>query len=161
MRIGWVFAESHVAQRFVLAKEAADLCHSSFTQFVTEHWLSDRDRWTSSVRTLVDVYRSRRDAMVAALTEHFPDDATWTRPAGGFYCWVTLPEYFDTQKMLAAAVERRVAYVPGTGFYPDDRGRQQMRLAFCYPTEADIVEGVKRLGALLSDEEDLFRSLHP
>jgi DNA-binding transcriptional MocR family regulator len=61
--------------------------------------------------------------------------------------------------MLAAAVERRVAYVPGTAFYPDGRGRNKMRLAFCYPTEDDITEGVRRLGLLLADEQELYRSL--
>jgi DNA-binding transcriptional MocR family regulator len=97
--------------------------------------------------------------MLAALVEHFPADASWTHPAGGFYVWVTLPDYLDTQAMLAAAVERRVAYVPGTAFYPDGRGRDKMRLAFCYPTEDDIAEGVRRLGLLLADEQELYRSL--
>jgi 2-aminoadipate transaminase len=99
--------------------------------------------------------------MLAALSEHFPPDARWTHPAGGFYVWVTLPEHFDTSAMLAAAVERRVAYVPGTAFYPDGRGRDRMRLAFCYPTEESIVEGVRRLGSLLEDDEELYRSLAP
>jgi 2-aminoadipate transaminase len=97
--------------------------------------------------------------MLLALSERFPADARWTTPAGGFYVWVTLPEYFDTQALLAAAVERKVAYVPGTAFYPDGRGRQQMRLSFCYPPEDRIAEGVRRLGELLSDEEELYRSL--
>jgi DNA-binding transcriptional MocR family regulator len=97
--------------------------------------------------------------MLEALREHFPADATWTHPAGGFYVWATLPGYVDTQAMLAAAVERRVAYVPGTGFYPDGRGKDSMRLAFCYPTEERIREGIARLGALLADEEQLYRSL--
>ena len=73
--------------------------------------------------------------------------------------WVTLPDYFDTPALLAAAVDRKVAYVPGTGFYPDGRGRQQMRLCFSYPTEDRIAEGIRRLGELLADEEELFRSL--
>jgi DNA-binding transcriptional MocR family regulator len=75
--------------------------------------------------------------------------------------WVTLPPWTDTKAMLAAAVERRVAYVPGSAFYPDGRGTNQMRLAFCYPTEEKIREGIARLGSLLDDEEQLFRSLHP
>ena len=99
--------------------------------------------------------------MLEAIDEHFPDGAMWTNPAGGFYVWVTLPEWFDTQAMLAAAVERRVAYVPGTAFYPDGRGENQMRLAFCYPTEDRIREGIARLGSLLEDDEQLYRSLHP
>lgn len=158
LRVGWALAEPGVLQRLILAKEAGDLCGSSFTMLVTERYLAG-SRWRKNLEGLVQVYRSRRDAMLGALDEHFPVDATWTLPAGGFFVWVTLPGYFDTQAMLTAAVERRVAYVPGTAFHPDGRGRDNMRLAFCYPTEDDIAEGVRRLGALLADEEELYRSL--
>jgi 2-aminoadipate transaminase len=160
VRVGWVVAESGVLQRLILAKEAADLCGSNFMMLVTERYLSGA-AWRDNLATLVETYRARRDAMLQALTEHFPEDARWTRPAGGFYVWATLPEYVDTRSMLAAAVERRVAYVPGTGFYADGRGARQMRLAFCYPTEDRIREGVLRLGELLGEEEALFRSLSP
>ena len=139
-------------------KEAADLCTSPFMQLVGEQYLSG-DRWRDNLRSLVDIYRSRRDAMLAALPEHFPEGATWTRPTGGFYIWVKLPEWLDTQALLAAAVERRVAYVPGTAFYGDGTGQDRLRLAFCYPTERDIEEGIRRLGELLDDEEALYRSL--
>ncbi len=158
VRLGWAVAESGLLQRLILAKEATDLCSSNFTMLVTERYF-DGELWRQNLQRLVSAYHSRRDAMIAALKEHFPVDAEWTHPAGGFYVWVTLPSYFDTQAMLAAAVERRVAYVPGTAFYPDGRGRDRMRLAFCYPTEERIVEGVRRLGHLLADEEELYRSL--
>ena len=161
VRVGWTLAEQSVIQRLVLAKEAADLCGSNLTMLLTERWFSDDDRWRTHLSTLVDTYRSRRDVMLEAIDEHFPDAAMWTHPAGGFYVWVTLPPWVDTKAMLAAAVERRVAYVPGTAFYPDGRGGNQMRLAFCYPTEDRIREGIARLGALLHDEEQLYRSLHP
>jgi 2-aminoadipate transaminase len=158
VRVGWALAEQSVIQRLILAKEAADLCGSSLNQLVSERYLAG-DRWRETLFELVGVYRRRRDAMLGALDERFPDDARWTRPAGGFYVWVTLPAYFDCSAMLAAAVERRVAYVPGTAFYPDDRGKERMRLAFCHPPESDVVEGVRRLGDLLEDEEELYRSL--
>jgi DNA-binding transcriptional MocR family regulator len=158
VRVGWAMAEPGVLQRLILAKEAADLCGSNLNMLVTERYLSG-ERWRDNLRHLVDLYRGRRDAMLAALSEHFPADARWTHPHGGFYVWVTLPAYFDSRALLAAAVERRVAYVPGTAFYPDGRGQDRMRLAFCYPTEEDIVEGVRRLGLLLGDEEVLYRSL--
>jgi len=160
VRIGWTLAHPGVTQRLVLVKEAADLCTSPFMQLVGEQYLTG-DRWRDNLRSLVDIYRSRRDAMLAALPQHFPSDATWTEPAGGFYVWVSLPDYFDTQAMLAAAVERRVAYVPGTAFYADGTGHGRLRLAFCYPTEHDIEEGIRRLEELLGDEESLYRSLRP
>jgi 2-aminoadipate transaminase len=158
VRVGWAVAEAGVLQRLVLAKEAADLCGSQFTMLVTERYFGG-ELWRRNLERLVQTYRSRRDAMLTALAERFPADATWTRPAGGFFVWVTLPDFFDTPTLLAAAVDRKVAYVPGTGFYPDGRGRQQMRLCFSYPTEERIAEGVRRLGELLADEEELFRSL--
>jgi len=158
VRVGWAVAEPGVLQRLVLAKEAADLCGSQLNMLVTERYF-DGELWRRNLARLVETYRSRRDVMLSALSERFPADAVWTHPTGGFYVWVTLPEYFDTPTLLAAAVERKVAYVPGTAFYPDGRGRRQMRLSFCYPTEDRIDEGVRRLGELLADEEELFRSL--
>jgi 2-aminoadipate transaminase len=158
VRVGWALGPPSVVHRLVLAKEAADLCGSAFTMLVTERYFAD-ERWRTTLSTLVNVYRSRRNAMLEALEEHFPRGSSWTRPAGGFYVWVTLPEYLDAHSMLAAAVERRVAYVPGTAFYPDDRGRDRMRLAFCYPAEDRIREGIARLGSLLEDEEQLYRSM--
>jgi 2-aminoadipate transaminase len=158
VRVGWAVTEPGVLQRLILAKEAADLCGSNLNMLITERYLAG-EAWRTNLARLVDVYRTRRDAMLAALPEHFPADTTWTRPAGGFYVWVRLPQYLDSSAMLAAAVERRVAYVPGTAFYPDGRGRSEMRLAFCYPTEDRIEEGVRRLGELLTDEEELYRSM--
>ena len=159
VRVGWALAQQSVVQRLVLAKESADLCSSNLTMLITEHWFSDDDRWRGTLTALVDTYRARRDVMLEALDEHLGGDATWTHPRGGFYVWVTVPSWLDTKALLAAAVERRVAYVPGTAFYPDGRGANQMRLAFCYPTEDRIRDGVERLGSLVHDETELFRSL--
>jgi 2-aminoadipate transaminase len=158
VRVGWALAEQSVTQRLIRAKEAADLCGSSFTMTVTERYFAG-DRWRANLASLVDLYRSRRDTMLEALAEHFPSDASWTHPAGGFYVWASLPSYVDTQAMLAAAVDRKVAYVPGTAFYPDGRGTDQMRLAFCYPSEDRIREGIARLGVLLGEQEQRYRSL--
>jgi 2-aminoadipate transaminase len=159
VRVGWALAEQSVVQRLVLAKESADLCSSNLTMMMTELWFSDDARWRGTLARLVGTYRSRRDAMLDALTEHLAVEATWTHPGGGFYVWVTVPDWLDTKALLAAAVERQVAYVPGTAFYPDGRGSNQMRLAFCYPTEQRIREGIARLGSLIHDETELFRSL--
>jgi len=159
VRVGWAVAEQSVVQRLILAKEAADLCGSNLNMLVTERWFADDHRWRSTLHRLVGHYRSRRDAMLEALQEHFPQDATWTTPAGGFYVWVSLPAWIDSRALLAAAVERRVAYVPGTAFYPDGRGADRMRLAFCYPPEERIRDGVARLGGLLHDEQQLYRSM--
>jgi 2-aminoadipate transaminase len=158
VRVGWAVAEPGVLSRLILAKEAADLCGSQLNMLITERYLSG-EMWRVNLERLVETYRSRCATMLTALSEHFPSGATWTYPAGGFYVWATLPDHVDTPSLLAAAIERKVAYVPGTAFYPDGRGRDQMRLSFCYPTEDRIAEGIRRLGELLADEEALFRSL--
>jgi 2-aminoadipate transaminase len=159
VRVGWALGEQSVIQRLILAKEAADLCGSSLNMAITERWFSDEERWRGALSGLVGLYRSRRDAMLDALREHMPPGTSWTSPAGGFFVWLTLPEWLNATTMLAAAVERRVAYVPGTAFYADGRGTNNLRLAFCYPSEDHIREGVARLGALLSEEHELYRSL--
>ena len=150
IRVGWVNAGPDTIQRLTLFKEASDLCSSNLNMLVAEEWLSDRERWTSSLTGLVDVYRARRDATLSALERHFPENATWTTPRGGFYVWVTVPGA-DTRAALPEAVERRVAYVPGTAFYPDGAGADRLRIAFCYPPEEKIEEGVRRLGELFAD----------
>jgi DNA-binding transcriptional MocR family regulator len=150
IRVGWVVAPPDALARLTLFKEAADLCSSNLNMLIAETWLADRQRWTSTLAGLVDVYRTRRDACLDSLSDHFPDGSSWTEPQGGFYVWVTVPG-MDTRALLPEAVERRVAYVPGTAFYPDDSGTDRLRLAFCYPSEDDIREGVRRLGRLLTD----------
>jgi len=158
IRIGWAYADSGVLQRFLPAKEAADLCTSNLTQLIAEEYMGG-ERWRPNLLTLVDTYRRRRDVCIKALEEYFPEGSTWTHPEGGFYVWVTIPEHLDSKALLAAAVDRLVAYVPGTAFYTDGRGANQLRLAFCYPPEDDVAEGVRRLAELLKDEEKLYRSL--
>ena len=88
-----------------------------------------------------------------------PDGTTWTKPDGGFYVWVTLPEGFDAAAMLPRAVTARVAYVPGTAFYADGLGSRQLRLSYCFPTSERIVEGVRRLAAVLESELDVHADL--
>jgi 2-aminoadipate transaminase len=150
IRVGWMVAPPDALGRLTLFKEAADLCSSNLNMLIAETWLADRERWTSTLADLVGVYRARRDACLEALANDFPEGASWTHPAGGFYVWVTVPG-MDTRALLPEAVERRVAYVPGTAFYPDDSGTDRLRLAFCYPPEDAIREGVGRLGALLRE----------
>jgi 2-aminoadipate transaminase len=154
IRVGWALGPPGVIDRMILCKEAADLCSSNLNQLVAEEWLSDRDRWRGSLAGLNRVYRTRRDAALSALEAHFPEGASWTRPAGGFYVWVTLPDGSDATVLLPRAVERRVAYVPGTAFYPDGSGRNHLRLAYCYPPEDRIEEGIRRLGGLLQEADD-------
>ena len=150
IRVGWALAPPPVLERLIRFKEAADLCSSNFNMLVAEQWLSEPERWKGSLKGLVEVYESRRDTTLRALEEHFPKGATWTHPLGGFYVWVTVPGA-DLRALLPEAVERKVAYVPGTAFYPDGTGTDRMRIAYCYPPDDAIEEGISRIGKLLVD----------
>ncbi|HJT04166.1 MAG TPA: PLP-dependent aminotransferase family protein [Pseudonocardiaceae bacterium] len=161
LRVGWALAPHAVREKLVLAAESATLCPPAFTQFVVSRYLAQHD-WKGQVKIYREVYRERRDAMLAALAQHLPAGCSWTRPAGGFYVWLTVPEGLDTKAMLPRAVTQRVAYVPGTAFYGGlsggGRGSRQMRLSFCYPPSERIVEGVHRLAAVLEGELELQRT---
>jgi 2-aminoadipate transaminase len=157
LRLGWMSAPAPVRAKVLLAKQGADLCGSNFTQSIVQRYFG-HERWRVVLRDLTDVYRERRDAMLAALTEHFPPEARWTVPEGGFFVWVTLPKHLDTGAVLAEAVEHGVTFVPGDGFYADGRGSSSMRLAFCFAEPERITEGIRRLGEVLEDRLEVYRA---
>lgn len=155
-RVGWALAPHAVKEKLVLAAEAAILCPSSFSQLVISEYLAQAD-WQAQIAQFRNVYRERRDSMLDALTEHLPN-LRWNVPAGGFYIWVTLPENLDSKAMLPRAVTELVAYTPGTAFYADGGGRNNLRLSFCYPTPDAIRLGIRRLATVVSGELDLLET---
>jgi len=157
LRVGWALVPPAVRDRLVLAAESATLCPPTFNQLLVSRYLAAHD-WRGQIKTFTEVYRERRDAMLAALEAHLPDGSTWNVPDGGFYVWLTVPEGVDTKAMLPRAVTARVAYASGTGFYADGFGSQQLRLSFCYPTPERITEGVRRLAGVLEAELDVVRT---
>ncbi|MCU1404265.1 MAG: PLP-dependent aminotransferase family protein [Glaciihabitans sp.] len=153
-RVGWVLAPHAIREKVILANEAAVLSPSSFTQMIISEYLSTAD-WRGQIDTFRGVYRERRDAMLQALDDYLPD-LSWTNPTGGFYVWLTLPDNLDSKSMLPRAVKELVAYTPGTAFYADGSGRNNIRLAFCYPTPAFIREGIRRLSTVINGELELL-----
>ena len=153
-RVGWALAPHAIREKLILANEAAVLSPSSFSQLMISEYLATAD-WKGQINTFRDIYRDRRDAMLAALAEYLPQ-LSWTVPTGGFYVWVTLPDHMDSKAMLPRAVKELVAYTPGTAFYADGNGRNNMRLSFCYPTPDFIREGIRRLSVVINGELDLL-----
>ncbi|MEG2777781.1 MAG: PLP-dependent aminotransferase family protein [Aurantimicrobium sp.] len=153
-RVGWALAPHAIREKLVLAAEAAILCPSSFSQMVISEYLSQAD-WKGQIETFRGVYKERRDAMLEALEEHLPD-LSWNVPNGGFYIWCSLPENLDSKAMLPRAVTELVAYTPGTAFFADGGGRQNIRLSFCYPTPENIKIGIRRLATVIRGELDLL-----
>ena len=153
-RVGWALAPHAIREKLILANEAAVLSPSSFTQLVVSQYLHDAD-WKGQIDTFRGVYRERKETMISALNEYLPE-LTWTNPNGGFYVWLTLPSHLDSKAMLPRAVTELVAYTPGTAFYADGNGRQNIRLSFCYPTPERIRVGIRRLAAVINGEMDLL-----
>ncbi|HET9137836.1 PLP-dependent aminotransferase family protein [Actinophytocola sp.] len=160
LRVGWVLAPHAVREKLVLAAESATLCPPTLNQMIVSRYLATHD-WRGQIKSFQQAYRERRDAMLDGLEQHMPDGCTWTRPEGGFFVWMTVPEGVDTKAMLPRAVTARVAYVSGTGFYADGLGSRQLRLSFCYPTPERIREGVRRLATVLAEELDLYATFGP
>jgi 2-aminoadipate transaminase len=155
-RVGWALAPHAIREKLILANEAAVLSPSSFSQLMISEYLATAD-WKGQINTFRDIYRERRDAMLAALAEYLPQ-LSWTVPTGGFYVWVTLPDHMDSKAMLPRAVKELVAYTPGTAFYADGNGRNNIRLSFCYPTPEFIREGIRRLSVVINGELDLLNT---
>ncbi len=157
LRLGWMTAPRPILAKVLLAKQAADLCGSAFAQVTAERYFAGT-RWRRVLQGLTRTYSERRNAMLGALDEFFPSEVRWTRPEGGFFVWVELPSFLDAGTLLAEAVEHGVTFVPGSAFYPDGRGRNCMRLAFCYAEPEAIVEGIRRLAEVIEDRLGLYRA---
>lgn len=157
VRTGWIIAPKPILEKINLTKQAADLCGSTLDQVVVEHYFNDTP-WRDTLETLRKQYAERRDAMIAALEEFFPPEATWTKPDGGFFLWVTLPSFLDTDQMLSLALEQGVTYVPGKGCHPGGGGISSMRLAFCYESPENIREAIRRLALVIEDRMELYRA---
>ena len=158
IRVGWAYGPPPIIDRLATLKQGADLCSSALNQMFAEEYIR-LGYWEKNLEVLKRVYLSRRNAMLSALEKNFPEGSRWTRPEGGLFIWVTLPEFLDTEKMLPLAINQKVAYVPGTAFYADGTGANQMRLNFSYANEELIAEGIKRLGKVIRKEIELYHSL--
>jgi 2-aminoadipate transaminase len=158
IRLGWAVAPPPVMEKIVLGKQAADLCTSTLTQYFVREYFAE-GRWRRYVDDLVELYRGRRDTMLEALREHFPPETAWTVPQGGLFVWATLPDYIDTTDLLAKALRADVAFVPGQAAYVDDRGGSSMRLNFSGVSDADIREGIDRIGQVIDEQVELYGAL--
>jgi 2-aminoadipate transaminase len=166
LRLGWAVAPRPVLEKLNLGKQGADLCSSPVTQLFVAAYFKERDAqgrsaWREYVERLKDLYRRRRDLMLAELREHFGDQARWTTPQGGLFIWATLDERIDTTDLLALARKNEgVAFVPGRAAYMDGRsGSSSMRLNFAGVPDDDIREGVRRIGKAVREQVGLLGTL--
>ncbi len=158
VRLGWTVAPAPVLAKMSVGKQSSDLCSSSISQYFVAAYF-ESGPWEDYVRSLIEIYRRRRDVMLDALAEHFPRESDWTHPQGGLFIWATLPSYIDTTDLLARSLEESVAFVPGRAAYVDGRGGAEMRLNFSGVDEDDIREGIRRIGEVLREQVALYSTL--
>jgi len=149
IRLGWIVAPVEVIQKLVQAKQGTDLHTSTINQLVA-YEVASGGFLDHHVKTIRAVYRERRDTMLAALAREFPAGITWTKPQGGLFLWLTFPEWMDAADVLKAAIEQKVAFVPGASFFADGTGQHTARLNFSNATPERIDEGVRRLARCLA-----------
>ena len=160
VRVGWAYAPPAVREKLVLLSESQVLCPPMLSQLAVAEYL-DTQPWRDQIKVFRELYRDRRDAMLSALDALMPPGCTWTRPEGGFYVWMTLPEGLDAKVMQPRGIHARVAYVPGIGFYADGSGQRELRLSYCYPPPDRIREGVRRLAGVVEEELELRATFLP
>jgi 2-aminoadipate transaminase len=150
-RVAWIDAPEPLADKFEIAKQAADLTVGTLDQRII-HEACRRGILERQAPMLRRHYQHKRDVMVAALKREFTEGVSWPDPRGGFFLWATLPEGIDADAMVARAIDHGVIYVAGDAFFVNGSGQQQIRLSFSAPTPERIDEGVKRLAATIREE---------
>ncbi len=153
LRLGWIVAPESLMVRLIQAKQGCDLHTGTLVQYIAND-ICQRGILKPHIKKIRRVYKERRDTMLEALTEFWPEECKWTDPEGGLFLWARVPESIDTDNFLREkALKEKVAYVPGINFYPNaDGGTEAMRLNFSYAPPEVIVEGIKRLGIALKKE---------
>lgn len=147
-RMGWIVAPDDVMDKLIIAKQAADLHTDYFTQRLIDQYLSDFDINTH-INQICEVYGRQANAMLKAIKTYFPENVKYTTPEGGMFLWITLPTHLDALTVFELAIKQKVAFVPGNPFYVDKENVNTLRLNFSCSEEAEIEEGIKRLGHVL------------
>jgi 2-aminoadipate transaminase len=148
-RLGWIVGPMPVIDKMVVAKQGTDLCTSAFVSFLAAYLIKD-GHLEKQIEVSRELYSKKAAVMLDALETFMPkgEGISWSCPAGGMFLWLVLPEYMDTMEMLYEAIESKVAYVIGSGFFYDGSGKNTMRLNFSFPTEDQIVAGISKLAGL-------------
>ena len=149
-RLGWALAHPDILDKIYVCKQSLDLCPPIFDQYVAAEFLRS-GRLDANLSKTIALYRSKRDLLLSLLEEHMPENVCWTRPEGGLFLFLTMPEGFDAVRFYDVALDAGVAYVAGEFFHPDRSGKNTMRLNFSFMSPEKITEGVKLLAKLLKD----------
>lgn len=149
-RIAWLLANPEIIEKFLMAKQSADLCSPVLVQKIIAEYIK-RGSLNKNLQNTISLYRSRRDHMISCFEKYMPDGVKWTKPEGGLFLFLTLPEYMNTDDLFDLAVKRNVAFVKGSVFYCNDCGKNTMRINFSYCDLDSITKGVERLSTVIRE----------
>ncbi len=148
LRLGWICAGADVMEKIIVAKQSSDLHSNYLSQRAVYQYLIDNDL-DEHILKIREVYKKQRDVMVSMIEKHFPREVKCTKPEGGMFLWVTLPEKLSSLRLFELATKENVAFVPGRAFYVDGGGDNTLRLNFSNSDEEKIEEGIKRLAKVI------------
>lgn len=147
-RLGWAIAHPEILDKIYVCKQSLDLCPPIFDQYVAAEFL-ESGRLDENLKKSVLLYKEKRDLLLSLLDEYMPEGVKWTRPEGGLFLFLTLPECFDAVAFYDQALSAGVAYVAGEFFHPDRSGKNTMRLNFSFMSPEKIIAGIRLLAELL------------
>jgi 2-aminoadipate transaminase len=150
MRIGWIASNPEFTEKMTEAKSRISICNDGLSQYAATE-LFKRGVVDKQIPRVIEVYRKKRDIMLETMEASFPEEAEWNNPKGGLFLWAKVPEHVNTTEMIGEAIDRGVAYIPGSNFFTGPI-HNFMRLNYSLPTEEDIVEGIQKLGGLLNEK---------
>ncbi len=151
LRLGWIVANPKVIKQLAKCKQSTDLCANSLGQLIAAEYLKT-GKLEGHVQKICNIYKAKRDVMLNALEKYMPEGVTWTRPEGGLFLWVRLPEHISADDMFTEAIDKKVAYVIGSAFHCNNTGQNTMRLNFSFPTHEQLDEGIKRLAETIKSK---------
>lgn len=144
-RLAWVCASTEILEKYNLMEQAACLQSSTISQMEISRYIKDNDL-EAHITNIIELYRKRRDAMVSALKEYLPKGCKFTHSRGGLFTWVVLPEHIDARELQKNCLDRKIAFVPGAGFYPNGGVKNTLRLNYSTTSEEEIMRGMRILG---------------
>ncbi|MBK7142875.1 MAG: PLP-dependent aminotransferase family protein [bacterium] len=149
-RLGWINAPAEVIDKLVMAKQGTDLCTAAYSSTIAAYLIQD-GYLEKQIEISKTLYRRKAAVMLESLEKFMPklDGLWWSKPDGGMFMWVHLPEGMEANNMIQDAINLKVAFVIGSCFFHDGSGRNTMRLNYSYPTEEQIIEGVRRLAQVI------------
>jgi 2-aminoadipate transaminase len=148
MRLGWVVAPREIMESIVIAKQASDLHSNYLSQRIAYEYLTRQDI-DDHIRKIRTAYKNQRDCMIQVISEEFPESVTYTKPQGGMFIWITLPDGCSSMEVFENALEENIAVLPGSPFYIDGGGADTLRLNFSNSTEEKIITGIGRLAKVI------------